>query len=163
MANVTDTEFKEYLQVFHNTLQSTADRFLDEQHKSQLTHLANLPSRIVGYVSTQFGVGFEYLDSESTTIEVVRGSSRVEDLFFQAPRRLREGASFMAIQGKNVTLKGGTYDGAFPFRLTSDEASVTVVLQVDGQGSSSMVSSTHHARKHSGALRALLGERRTKF
>jgi hypothetical protein len=85
-----------------------------------------LPARITCYLSTHFGVAFEYTPAPLTTIEVVRGSARVEDLLVQAPHRLRGVGPAFKINESNSGIARITLEGAFPFRLGKEDADVTL-------------------------------------
>lgn len=110
----------------------TANRFLAVENQDQLLHTARLPARIIGYVSTQFGVGIEYCPASRTTIEIVRGSARVEDLFVQSPPRLRKSGPMINVQeGSGEFLNAGgvfrlTLEGGFPFRLLGSNSTFRV-------------------------------------
>jgi len=128
--NVTADGLKEYVARFLSTLRETADQFLAPDHRSRLLHLSLLPAKITCYVSTQFGVGFEYSSTAETTrnteIESVLGSARIEDLIFRAPASLRERGPFLAVAHSDVTIRGATFQDGFPFRLYDSTSNVTV-------------------------------------
>lgn len=126
--NVTEDAFRAYLDLFHQTVDATAQQFLPPEYKASLLHLSLLPARIVGYVSTQFGVAIEYIPSDQTEVQIVRGSARIEELFVQAPSfashlnpmfSVQEGASGVINSGGLFHL---TVDGTFPFRLAGPNA-----------------------------------------
>ena len=84
--NVTADDFKAYLVEFHRVLEQTARQYLPPGHQRKLVHTVALPCRVVGYVSTQFGVAVDYdppvqrTGEERTTIDVITGSKRIESL-----------------------------------------------------------------------------------
>jgi hypothetical protein len=124
--NVTAEELRAYIEAFHRSLESAAFDFLPTEHRSELFHSSLLPARTTGYVSTQFGVAIEYERATETAIQVVRGSARVEDLFLQAPARVRAiGPMFNIIQ-PGTGLAKLTLSGGFPFRLATASASVAI-------------------------------------
>jgi hypothetical protein len=123
--NVTEDDLRTYIDLFHSTLESTAKEFLPEDDRKNLLHLSLTPARIIGYVSTQFGVAIEYEPATSTQIEIRRGSARVEDLFVQAPSALRRVGPIIAIGASGTGIYRITLSDGFPFRLTEREASVT--------------------------------------
>lgn len=97
VTNVTADEFREYLIEFHRVLLECARAYLPPTQQRQLLHTAALPCRVVGYVSTQFGVAIDYdppeqrTGDEQTTVEIVVGSKRIEDLVLYkagAPKRM---------------------------------------------------------------------------
>jgi hypothetical protein len=124
--NIRDENLRAYLELFHQTLQSTADQYLKPEFHKRLLHLSYLPAKIKGYVSTQFGVAIEYFPSDSTSIEIVLGSQRVEDLLFQAPKKIRETGPMISIGGSMCSIINGGLKGAFPLRLTNEMASVSL-------------------------------------
>ena len=75
--NVTDDEFRTYIDLFHSTLDATAEEYLSADTRRKLLHTSLTPARIVGYVSTQFGVAIEYLPSSALEIVIRHGSARV--------------------------------------------------------------------------------------
>lgn len=123
--NINERGIKEYIEKFHETLDNVSSQFFAPDQAKQLLHNSLLPATIRCYVSTQFGVAFEYTRAPTTSIETVLGSSRVEDLVVQAPRRLRKTGPLFGIGGSNISIIGCTLAGAFPFRLTDDHANVT--------------------------------------
>ena len=125
--NIKHHELQSYIEVFHECLDETASRYLDSKYQKDLLHTSLLPARIRGYVSTKFGVAIEYKPAASTSIEVCRGSARVEDLLVQAPARLKNATGGgIAILGPNTSLTDIRIRDAFPFRLMTREASVRV-------------------------------------
>lgn len=137
--NVTEDVLRDYIALFHQTLEETAQQFLPEEFRRLLLHASLLPARIIGYVSTQFGAGVEYVPFERTEITIVRGTYRVEDLFVQAPRSARDIGPMLAVQeGSGTYLNAGgvfnlTLEGAFPFRLQGPNAGLrlgTVAFRV---------------------------------
>lgn len=123
--NVTTDELRAYIEAFHHSLEFTARQFLPPEYRSELLHSALLPARITGYISTQFGVAIEYEKASETTIQVVRGSARVEDLFVQAPARERTTGPMINIAGAGTGIAKLTLAGGFPFRLATTSASVS--------------------------------------
>lgn len=123
IVNITEEGLRQYIALFHDTLDSTASQFLPPEHHQSLLHTSLLPARIIGYVSTQFGAAIEYKPAEHTEIQIVLGSARVEDLFVQAPPRARQIGPMIQVQegAPGSRNDGGvfrlTLDGGFPFRL----------------------------------------------
>lgn len=124
--NVTEGQLIKYLEIFHKSLEETAKQFLPEDQFSNLLHLSLLPAKITGYVSTQYGIAIEYRMSEKTIYEIIKGSARVEDLFFNAPIKIRETGPLIFASGAYLTFKDLTLEGVFPLRLSSIEASVRI-------------------------------------
>ena len=124
--NVRDEDLRSYLESFHSTLCSTADRYLKPEYHKRLLHLSYLPAIIKGYVSTQFGIAIEYLPSDSTSIEIILGSQRVEDLLFQAPKKIRDIGPRFNVGGSMCSFTNLRLEGAFPLRLTRETASTSL-------------------------------------
>lgn len=130
--NVTEDEMQQYISLFHETLEATANHFLPAEHRRSVLHSSLVPAQIIGYVSTQFGAGIEYKPADRTEIKIVRGSARVEDLFVQAPHRIQEIGPLIRVQEGASTYHntGGifrlTLAGGFPFRLAGLNAGFRV-------------------------------------
>lgn len=131
MVNVTEKGIREYIDAFLRTIDETAKQFLPQESLSLLIHTSLLPSRVVAYVSTQYGVAIEYLKSERTQIEVVRGSARVEELLLQAPNWLRFKKELLLVGGNSGWrarhgIRRMELNGAFPFRCTGSDFRFTI-------------------------------------
>jgi hypothetical protein len=126
--HVTGDDLRAYLEVFHQALAAAAKRYLPADHESiLLRHASLLPARISAHVSSQFGVAIEYEPAAPpTSIQVHSGSDRVEDLLLRAPAWARELAPMYSIDGPNHTLRKRPLTRGFPFRLTSERASLTL-------------------------------------
>jgi hypothetical protein len=124
--NITENGIKSYIETFLSSLDDTAANFFDEDETKELLHKSLLPAKIICYVSTQFGVAFEYIPDSETSIEVIRGSARVEDLLVKAPSGLRNVGPMLNIGGSNCGIEKLSLADGFPFRLTKKEASVTI-------------------------------------
>ncbi|MBI5141335.1 MAG: hypothetical protein HZA20_03965 [Nitrospirae bacterium] len=124
--NVTESGIKTYIETFLSSLNDTAGKFFDEDQAKKLLHISLLPAKIICYVSTQFGIAFEYISDSKTSIEVIRGSARVEDLLVKAPSRLRTVGPMINISASNCGIETLTLADAFPFRLSKLEASVSL-------------------------------------
>lgn len=122
--NTTEDIVAHHVEELHRTLADVSGRFFSAEQSKRLLHNSLLPATIICYVSTQFGVGFEYSSAAETRIKTVRGSARVEDLFVQSPTRLRHVGPMFNIGGANVGIGRLTLADGFPFRLSREEASV---------------------------------------
>lgn len=122
--NATEDSLRSYVDILHRTVAELGAAVLEPDQAAQLLHNSLLPASIKIYVSTQFGVAFEYFRAENTSVETIRGSARVEELIFDKPRQLRFLQPMFSIEGHNCRISGGGKIGdAFPFRLmkaTSD-------------------------------------------
>jgi hypothetical protein len=123
--NVTTEDLEAYIVAFIKCLEESAAKYLPTEVRPQLLHLAALPARITGYVSSQFGVAIEYVKAADTSIRIIRGSARVEDLLVPAPARCRDTGPTFRVAAQGVGFVGFSLEGAFPFRLMTAEASAT--------------------------------------
>lgn len=125
--NVSEDQLKSYIGTFHSALKDTADKYLPTEFRDKLLHSSLLPAKIKCYVSTKFGVGFEYIPASKNSIETVRGSSRIEELFFGTPRKLSKTPPLFNIVGVGTLLRWCSFKGdRFPIRLANENASATV-------------------------------------
>ena len=124
--NIRDENLKKYLESFHATLESTAEQYLKPEFHKRLLHLSYLPAKIKGFVSTQFGTAIEYVPSDSTVIEIVRGSQRAEDLLFGAPNKIRNTGPMFNVGGSMCSMTNFQIEGAFPIRLSKEGASISL-------------------------------------
>lgn len=124
--NVTADGLRAYIETFIGTLNSVSKQSLPPEYRAQLLHVSLLPARIKGYVSTQFGVAIEYEKANETSIEVARGSARVEDLLLNVPPYARSSGPMFKIGGAGTGLAKLTLSGGFPFRLSAKDASVNL-------------------------------------
>jgi hypothetical protein len=127
--NLTDQGLREYLVTFHSSLDELASRYLPPDMRRKLTHTARLPSRVVGYISTQFGLAIDYdpperrTGSEQTSYDILRGSERIEDLvLIGAPKRMLDSHPVIVIDGTPYWFTGINFVG--PFRLGNEGATV---------------------------------------
>lgn len=123
MANVNTEQMARYLAVFHDEFADSVTRYVPSEHRPRLLRNSLLPASIVGFVSTQFGAGYEYQEGDALIV-VERGSQRIEDLLVRAPSRLRTTGPMIAVGGSNSGIAKLTLEGAFPFRLTQESADV---------------------------------------
>ncbi|MFA5322191.1 MAG: hypothetical protein WC373_05900 [Smithella sp.] len=121
---VSDSQFKTYWEIFLTELKKGAEQYLRPETQNRLLHVSILPAHLKGYISTQFGVAVEFSPATDTTIEVVHGSSRVEDLLIHCSPSLRKTGPIMNFGGINNGIVNITFKGAFPFRLFKEEASI---------------------------------------
>ncbi|MGA2307832.1 MAG: hypothetical protein ABSH29_27135 [Acidimicrobiales bacterium] len=125
MATVSDEGMTSYLEAFHETYRSTVKDRIPADLRDSLARERWLSHGLVGYISTQFGAGFEYVTRAGIFIR--KGSRRIEDLVFDAPGAVRGIGPMIRVGGANSGVAGVTIDGAFPVRLSSEEASVKLV------------------------------------
>lgn len=64
MANVTEAQMRVYLGTFHDTYSQTVEQYLAADVRANLLRRSLLPVRVLGYVSTQLGAGYEYFEGE---------------------------------------------------------------------------------------------------
>lgn len=119
---VTDDGMRDYLEAFHRTYRLAVEEKVPADLRSALARAERLSDGVIGYISTQFGAGFEYVSDAGVAIR--KGSRRVEDLLFDAPASIRKSGPMMSIGGSNCGIGRLTLEGAFPVRLTEENASV---------------------------------------
>src|SRR2546425_3371901 len=125
--NLRDNILRRYIELFHQTYIDTAEKYLPKEKLSSLLRYSLIKGGTVGYVSTQFGAGYEYVGADEQNIDVRVSSARIEDFFTGAPNRIRRLQPMLLLGGKNTTIGGLTLAGGFPFRLTSIDASVRLI------------------------------------
>ncbi len=127
--NVTEEQLVAYIKTFHRILEKRASK-LPEVIRNELKHISLLPAKIICYVSTQFGVGFEYIPADAGSVnfevEVVRSSKRIEEMILGTPRRLSKTTPFIAMGGRGFGLTGCNIAGTFPFRIINESDYLTV-------------------------------------
>ncbi len=115
--NIDEDDLRRYLTVFHETYKGTVEEFIPSHARQQLARYRFVRDHSVGYLSTNNGAGYEYLDG-LPSLSIERSSARVEDMLFKAPAQVREGPTMFQLRASwNITFQGGTFEGAFPVRL----------------------------------------------
>jgi len=125
--NITEEGIRAYIDAFYTTLEEESGKFFSGDEANKLSHKSLLPAKIICYVSTQFGIGIEYISSNETTVETESGSARVEDLFVQAPNKLKNVGPMINVAASDIEITQLTLADKFPFRLASNEANVTFI------------------------------------
>lgn len=126
--NLIERTFKEYLEVFHSTLSESANEYFPTSLSHKLLHLSFLPAQITGYVSTQFGIGFEYVPAKETNIKIVIGDARIESLFVNLPIPFSRRGAMVGIMGENCSISDLTINTKtqLPFELMKDPSNVYI-------------------------------------
>ena len=88
MANVDAAGFSTYLDTFHRVYRETVEAHVPDNLRGFLDRYSRLPCTVVGYVSTSFGVAFEY-EPGDYDVRVEHSSARIEDFLTGAPARVR--------------------------------------------------------------------------
>jgi hypothetical protein len=126
-ANVTATALAQYLQVFHSAYLESVRSFLPKTLGGALLRESLSEHRVAGFVSTQFGAGYEYTGEGAPGTIVNVSSRRVEDIFLNdAPATVRK-MQGMFLLGGPTGIMYLTIDGTFPFRLVAPAASIRLV------------------------------------
>jgi hypothetical protein len=124
--NINEAQLVKYADTFHSVLLETANEYLPAEIRNNLLNLSFLPAHIVCFVSTSFGVAFEYHSSEATKFTSVRGSKRIEYVFTGAPNNIGRMPVHLSVGRENLvgflTLQGG-----FPFLLRDVDSSLTLI------------------------------------
>jgi len=128
-ATIRSDDFRAYLEAFHHVYSDKLDVYVPEQYHGDLLwvqHLQN--SKVVGYVSTTYGVGYEYQPGAGGSIEVSFGSRRVDEFFYRHPRGLIEndGNILFRLTGHDFKMVSCNVEGRIPLRLDGPEASFTL-------------------------------------
>jgi len=129
MANIKEDEFCAYLEAFHRVYQDKLAAYVPEQYHGDLLRVQHLQnSKIVGYVSTTYGVGYEYQPGVSGNLEVSYGSRRVDEFFYRHPRGLIENDGNIAVLliGSEFRMVSCTFADRMPVRLDGFDASTTL-------------------------------------
>jgi hypothetical protein len=126
--NLIERTFKEYLEVFHSTLSQSANEYFPANLSHKLLHLSFLPAQIIGYVSTKFGVGFEYVSAKETSIKIVIGGARIENLFLKLPKSYPNREPMIDIQGIDCVISSLLIktETRLPFKLTRQPSNVFI-------------------------------------
>jgi hypothetical protein len=122
--NVTDSQMEAYLQTFHDEYIRAVEQFIPPDERQRLQRYSLLPAKVTGYVSTQFGAGYEYEIGEAE-LSVRHGSGRIEDLFLGAPAWLARQPP-MILVGSGNGIARLTIQDAFPFRLAGERSGLTL-------------------------------------
>jgi hypothetical protein len=132
--NVRSEMLYHYIQVFNEIFLSTGRQFLPEEILKSLLRYPLIQGGIIGYISTQFGVGIEYLGQQSSGIKIVNSSLRIEDFFLGAPSRVRKlrgtAVKFQPADTCTLgicTLERVTTEEIFPFRIASENALIRLI------------------------------------
>jgi len=125
--NVEEISLRSYMEALHDTVKRVGEAVFEPMQANGLLHNTLLPSKITGYVSTQFGVAIEYSPADSSQIQILRGSARVETLVFSGPRQLHSLPLMLLVRGAGSSLGGGgTFADGFPLRLASGSCDFVV-------------------------------------
>lgn len=129
MATIRSDGFRAYLEAFHRVYREKLVAYVPEQYHGDLLRIQHLQdSKIVGYVSTTYGVGYEYQPGAAGSLEVSFGSRRVDEFFYRHPRGLIEndGNILIRLTGRDFKMVSCAVEGRIPLRLDGPEASVTL-------------------------------------
>jgi len=126
-ANLTEEGLRKYLTLFHETYLESVERFVLPEFRRTLPRYLFLPTRIVGYVSTNFGAAFEYVDGDPV-VEVRRSSARIEDFVTGAPARVRRlGVAFALENSHDIVVQNVKVRNLYPFRLFDSESDLKLI------------------------------------
>lgn len=125
MAAVGDEQIRDYFRTFHRVYEDKLTAAVPESFRSKLLRYGHLQSKIVVYISTMYGIGYEYEYGSPGEIQIVKGSARVEEMVFRSPRGLIEqGGNIVArIQAPRFHMSSSEIRGRLPCRLDSPDAS----------------------------------------
>lgn len=125
--HVDENGLRAYLARYEATYREAVETYIEPTLWTRLDRYPLLSQRLRGYVSTSFGVAYEYVDEPRTAgIETLHGSAPIDTLVFRdAPSHVRNNAIIVS-GGQGSGAMGITFDGALPVRLTSSEADFTL-------------------------------------
>jgi len=122
---LTKRGLRRFLDTFHRTYVETMETFIPTEEHHHLPRHQYLSWGVIGYLSTTFGAGYEYVPSPAGT--VIRVSDwPIADLFCDAPPQVRSLPAMLHIEQPGIRIVGIGLEGAFPLRVTNAEASVTL-------------------------------------
>ena len=125
--HVTAQGLTSYLSAFHDAYRG-AVALVPDEFRERLIRTAFLDLPVIAYVSTQNGVGFEYVH-EATETNYRLGSRPVEQLLFGTPPRLvKHAATGIALQNAvNATVQRVSFRNINPIRITGRRTSVRLI------------------------------------
>jgi hypothetical protein len=123
VANIGAGDFRTYLEVFHETYLHGVERHIDPDMRGFLDRYPRLPCRIKGYVSTSFGVAFEYVGGNEQ-VAVERSSRRCEFMLLDPPAPVRKLQPLIVVGYPGCGIARLSLEGSLPFLLTSTQASL---------------------------------------
>jgi hypothetical protein len=125
--SVRQEGMRRYLERFRAEYMQAAERYLpSESREGLLLYRLLRDGGVKGYVSTQFGAGFD-VRADASGVEVVHGSKRVELQLLGLPRKYEKTPPLVSVKGIGVALGGGgRFSGALPFLLEADPSDVAV-------------------------------------
>lgn len=130
MPTVSNDQFRGYLQKFHQVYLSKLADWVPPQYRGNLLRNGHLgKATISGYVSTTYGIAYEYRPGTPGVIEVLSGSRRADSVLFRCSRKQIEKDGNIGIQltGREFTIVNCAFDGRLPLRLDGAEASATII------------------------------------
>lgn len=140
MSNVRNQQLHEYLETFHRIYREKLATVIPETYRNALLRVRHLEgTRIIGYVSTSFGAGYEYRPGNPGAIKVLSRSARIEEMVFRCPRGLIQDDTnvFIRVRAPRFHMISGQVTGRLPLRLDTSDASATLEsLEVDFRGRS---------------------------
>jgi hypothetical protein len=117
VAHVDVEDFSAYLDKFHRVYRETVEAHVPENLRGFLDRYSRLPCSVVGYVSTSFGVAFEY-EPGDYDIRVAHSSARIEEFLTGAPAQVRKlQPMFRGFDIWGAWIEGLRLEGGFPFHL----------------------------------------------
>jgi hypothetical protein len=134
MGNIRDVDLGRYLDRFHETYRQTAEALLPDDVRAELLRLPLMDSGVRGYISTQYGAGYEYVP-DGIGFSVHTGSGRIEDVFLQAPAAVRRLRTIgVRIANTHSTFERVSVSNLYPFRMEGDAAVRLIDFHADGIG-----------------------------
>jgi hypothetical protein len=119
-------ELRTYLETFHGVYREKLKTYVPTEYCGHLLREHHLRgAKIVGYVSTTYGAGYEYQPGTPGETEVSYGSARADEFFLRCPRGVIQDDSqiFIRLLGHDFRMVNCRFEGRIPIRLDGIEAS----------------------------------------
>ena len=136
-------QLREYLEMFHRIYREKVAAVIPEAYRKQLVRVHYLEgARIIGYVSTSWGAGYQYQTGKPEEIDVLSRSARIEEIVFECPRgNIQDNAkTWILLRAPRLRIVGFKMSEKLPLRLDTPDASATLEnLDIDFRGRSTHI------------------------
>ena len=130
--DLTEERLVDYIETFNDAYLRTANKYLPFDILDNLSRYEFINKNIIGYISTQFGAGFEYLGIGEKNIKINKSRERIEDAFLKPHILMKAMDPGILIRGsatlgsREIGLDYGV-DMMFPFLLEGDKSSLKMI------------------------------------
>jgi len=125
-ATVSDEQLREYFRTFHRVYAEKIEAAIPQKYRGNLLRYGHLTQGVIVYVSTNWGIGYEYDPLRyDGTVELLKTSARVEESMFQVPRGTLDvpGTVMASVHAPRCHFSFCQFAGQLPCRLDSLDAS----------------------------------------